>query len=215
MGKLCQKGGVCTLPFGPYLLGNEMTAVLKNVGIQCVKKNNIEESLISKKALKLDPFNSGYTENPREISKINLAAVRLCFQVYLDLPNFGKLPLKPIVSEVIKDNKSYGDLKISNWSDDKAPFEGRKKIMLFTSKISRNDIEIHFTFYNKHLEKEVTIKGEFQSKNVHEQFAIKFFTPGFPDRRMTSTVKVKSTLIMFSRIHISKSYGVKHLNHLP
>ena len=83
--------------------------------------------------------------------------------------------------------------------------------MLFTSKISRNDIEIHFTFYNKHLEKEVTIKGEFQSKNVHEQFAIKFFTPGFPDRRMTSTVKVKSTLIMFSRIHISKSYGVKHL----
>ena len=69
--------------------------------------------------------------------------------------------------------------------------------MLFTSKISRNDIEIHFTFYNKHLGKEVTIKGEFQSKNVHEQFAIKFFTPGFPDRRMTSTVKVnvKSTLI--------------------
>ena len=63
--------------------------------------------------------------------------------------------------------------------------------MLFTSKISRNDIEIHFTFYNKHIGKEVTIKGEFQSKNVHEQFAIKFFTPGFPDRRMTSTVKVK------------------------
>ena len=101
VGKSCQKGGVCTLPFG-LVLGNEMTAVLKNVGIQCVKKNNIEESLISKKALKLDPFNSGYTENPGEISKINLAAVRLCFQVVLDLPNFGKLPLKPIVSEVIK-----------------------------------------------------------------------------------------------------------------
>ena len=77
--------------------------------------------------------------------------------------------------------------------------------MLFTSKISRNDIEIHFTFYNKHLGKEVTIKGEFQSKNVHEQFAIKFFTPGFPDRRMTSTVKVKSILIRCSRHSFTNS----------
>ena len=89
------------------------------------------------------------------------------------------------------DNKSYGDLKIINMSDDSAPFEGRKKIMLFTSKISRNDIEIHFTFYNPHLGKEVTIKGEFQPKNVHEQSAIKFFTPGFPDRRINTKVKVK------------------------
>jgi hypothetical protein len=62
VGKLCQKGGVCTLPFG-LVLGNEMTAVLKNVGIQCVKKDKKEESLISKKALQLDPFNSGRVGN--------------------------------------------------------------------------------------------------------------------------------------------------------
>ena len=79
--------------------------------------------------------------------------------------------------------------------------------MLFTSKISRNDIEIHFTFYNKHLGKEVTIKGEFQSKNVHEQFAIKFFTPGFPDRRMTSTVKVKSAFYVHTCFTNSQFQG--------
>ena len=87
-------------------------------------------------------------------------------------------------------NKAYGDLKIINWSDDSAPFSGRKKIMLFTSKISRNDIEIHFEIFNKSLGKDVTIKGYFQPKNVHEQFAIKFYTPPFPDARITTKVKV-------------------------
>ena len=165
-----------------------MTAVLKNVGIQCVKKIDIEESLNMKKTLKLDPFSQGYSES--ELSKINLAAVRLCFQVFLDIPELGKIPLKPIVTDVIKDNKAYGDLKILNWSDDSAPFEGGKKIMLFTSKISRNDVEIHFNYFNSSLGKEVMLKGYFQPKNVHEQFAIKFYTPRFPDVRITSKVKV-------------------------
>merc|ERR1711976_283946 len=95
---------------------------------------------------------------------------------------------------------------IINWSGDSAPFSGRKKIMLFTSKISRNDIEIHFEIFNKSLGKDVTIKGYFQPKNVHEQFAIKFYTPPFPDARITT--KVKAQMFLFKPSNGSRSQPV-------
>ena len=45
---------------------------------------------------------------------------------------------------MIRDKKAHGDLNIINHSENWAPVEGGKKILLFTEKISRDDIEVHF-----------------------------------------------------------------------
>ena len=56
--------------------------------------------------------------------------------------------MQPVVSNVIRDKKAHGDLNIINCSEDYAPVEGGKKILIFTEKISRDDIEVHFTLDN-------------------------------------------------------------------
>lgn len=57
--------------------------------------------------------------------------------------------LQPVVSNVIKDRKSHSDLQIIEYSDDTSPVEGGKKILIFCEKITRDDIEVHFTQYAK------------------------------------------------------------------
>ena len=72
--------------------------------------------------------------------------MRLCFEVFLEDPLLGVVALTPIVSNVIKDKKMYGEMKIVEISQNWAYFEGGLKILMFCSKISRNDIEIRFDF---------------------------------------------------------------------
>ena len=56
--------------------------------------------------------------------------------------------LHPIVSQVIKDKKAYCDLAIVDISDNWSPVEGGKKILLFSKKICRTDIEVHISYTN-------------------------------------------------------------------
>ena len=56
-------------------------------------------------------------------------------------------PLNPVVSNTIFDAKAHKDLSIMELSDDNAPIEGGKKILLFCEKISKDDIEIHFRYF--------------------------------------------------------------------
>lgn len=53
---ICSKG-VCTLE-----INNEtMTATFANLGIQCVKKKDIDESLKEREKIRVDPFRSKYS----------------------------------------------------------------------------------------------------------------------------------------------------------
>ena len=52
-----------------------------------------------------------------------------------------------MVSNTIFDAKAHKDLSIMELSDDNAPIEGGKKILLFCEKISKDDIEIHFRYF--------------------------------------------------------------------
>jgi len=119
VGKEGCKKGVCTMEIS----SEEMTCEFSNLGIQCVKKKDIEDSLKIREDIRVDPFRSifyftifyywfnyifllagfGHKSQP---GSIDLNAVRLCFQVFLEGPERGqfKIPLKPAVSEPIYDN---------------------------------------------------------------------------------------------------------------
>merc|ERR1712018_337861 len=105
---------------------------------------------------------------------INLNAIRLCFQAFLTMPGRAPIGLDPVVSEVIRDRKAYGDLVIVNYSDNVAPVEGGKKILLFCEKVTKDEIEVHFSYKNKD---GVTQVQRGVINMVHKQFGIALQTP--------------------------------------
>ena len=98
-----------------------MTATFTNLGIQCVKKKDMAESLQTRKEIGIDPFKQGFDTDG---NNINLNAIRLSFQGFLDA--FGSKPmvLKPVISQVIRDKKAYCDLAIVDISDTWSPVQG-------------------------------------------------------------------------------------------
>ena len=47
-----------------------------------------------------------------------------------------------------KDKRTHETLKIVDFSESTAPTKGGKKIVIFTGKICKDDIEVHFSFEN-------------------------------------------------------------------
>ena len=72
------KRGVCTMNVN----SEDMTVEFQHLGIQCVRKKDVEDSLKQRKEIRVDPFRQGFRhmENP---SSIDLNAVKLCFQVII------------------------------------------------------------------------------------------------------------------------------------
>ncbi|RXG71823.1 Embryonic polarity protein dorsal [Armadillidium vulgare] len=103
VGKEGCEDGICSV-----LIDNAMMECsFSNLGIQCVKKRDIESSLAKRAAKMIDPYHTRTSENPQSI---DLNSIRLCFQVYLlDRRSGDRYPLQPIVSEPIYDKK---DIKV-------------------------------------------------------------------------------------------------------
>lgn len=135
-----------------------MTVIFSNLGIQCVKKKDIEAALRAREEIRVDPFRSTYLRVVQSLSpcyykyyyflagfshrnqptSIDLNAVRLCFQVFLEGER-GKftVPLQPVVSDIIYDKKAMCDLVIVKLSDCVCPVDGgRKDIILLCEKVS-------------------------------------------------------------------------------
>lgn len=69
-------------------------------------------------------------------SSIDLNAVRLCFQVFLQGDQRGfTVPLTPLVSDPIYDKKAMSDLVICKLSDCSASVAGGKEIILLCEKV--------------------------------------------------------------------------------
>lgn len=186
VGKSCTKG-VCVVEADP----KDMTATISHIGIQCVKKKDMAASLEVRKTSGIDPFKQGFSFVHDGAFSPNPSILRLCFQAYL-FPAGGKaIALPPVVSQTIRDKKAHCDLAITDISDAWSPLEGGKKILLFTKKINRADIEVHITFnhYSKSM-LPITLKGIFNPSDVHEQCGISFITPPFPDKRIQKKVQV-------------------------
>ncbi|XP_055550417.1 embryonic polarity protein dorsal-like isoform X2 [Wyeomyia smithii] len=175
VGKEGCKKGVCTVEIN----SSSMTYTFSNLGIQCVKKKDIEDALRLREDIRVDPFKTGYS-HARQPATIDLNAVRLCFQVFLEGPQRGRFtePLQPVVSDIIYDKKAMSDLVICKLSDVTASVAGGKEIILLCEKVAKEDISVRF-YEEQHGNIVWEDIGEFQHTNVHKQVAICFRTPRY------------------------------------
>ncbi|EEB18780.1 embryonic polarity dorsal, putative [Pediculus humanus corporis] len=184
VGKEGCSRGVCTLKM------NSDTITFSNLGIQCVKKKDIEEALKVREEIRVDPFRTGFSHKVQP-SSIDLNSVRLCFQVFLEGPKKEEftIPLRPIVSDPIYDKKAMSDLTICKLSDCSASVAGGKEIILLCEKVAKEDIQIRF-----YEERDGDLfwegLGDFQPTQVHKQVAISFRTPKYKNIDVEKPVKV-------------------------
>ncbi|KAL1121959.1 hypothetical protein AAG570_003367 [Ranatra chinensis] len=186
VGKEGCKKGVCTVE-----VNNEtMITTFANLGIQCVKRKDIEEALRIREEIRVDPFRTGFSHRTQP-SSIDLNSVRLCFQAFLEGPQRGKftIPLQPIVSEPIYDKKAMADLVICKLSHCSGSVAGGNEIILLCEKVAKEDISVRF-----YEEKDGQIVwegfGDFTPTQVHKQVAISFRTPRYRTIEIDQPVKV-------------------------
>jgi Rel/ankyrin family protein len=226
VGKDGCKKGVCTVEINSA----NMSCTFSNLGIQCVKKKDIEEALKMREEIRVDPFRSelppvsfpfwremfsneengvfllfaaGFAHKSSQ-SSIDLNAVRLCFQVFLEGDVRGRftVPLAPVVSEPIFDKKAMSDLVICKLSDCSCTVAGGKEIILLCEKVAKEDISVRFYEEYDGLPIWDTL-GDFQHTNVHKQVAIAFRTPKYRTLDIEQPVKVcKSTI--YPPVHTNK-----------
>ncbi|XP_055588644.1 putative transcription factor p65 homolog isoform X5 [Uranotaenia lowii] len=190
VGKEGCKKGVCTVEIN----SSTMSYTFSNLGIQCVKKKDIEEALRLREEIRVDPFKTGYG-HAKQPATIDLNAVRLCFQVFLEGQQRGRFtePLQPIVSDIIYDKKAMSDLVICKLSDITAPVAGGKEIILLCEKVAKEDISVRF-YEEQHGQIVWEDVGEFQHTNVHKQVAICFRTPRYRSIEVDRSVMVNIQL---------------------
>ena len=124
-----------------------MTAVFSKIAIESVKKQDLFQSLAQRQELNIDPFGQGFDtmKSKTDIASLELNQIRLCFQVFIpgDQSQYVAGPIA--VSNVIKDKRIHENLSIINISENSATVNGGKKILLFTSKICKDNIQVRFS----------------------------------------------------------------------
>ncbi|XP_071864541.1 dorsal isoform X2 [Bombus fervidus] len=186
VGKEACKRGVCTVEVS----SENMTVTFANLGIQCVKKKDIEEALKIREEIRVDPFRTGF-EHKRQPTSIDLNAVRLCFQVFLEGGQKGKfnVPLPPVVSDPIFDKKAMSDLVICKLSHSNASVAGGMEMILLCEKVAKEDIQVRF-FEEKDGQVIWEGFGDFQPVHVHKQTAIAFKTPTYRMQQVEQPVQI-------------------------
>lgn len=174
VGKQTCKNGVCSM----VINSPDMTCSFSNLGIQCVKKKDIKESLMQRQALQVDPFGTGFSHYSQP-NKINLNALRLCFQVFIkDSNGTFTIPLAPVISDSIFDNKTVSDLTICKLSHYSSPVTGGQEVILLCDQVNKDDIQV--MFYEEHDGEVVwSSNGGFAPHHVHRKAAICFVTPSY------------------------------------
>ena len=177
VGKYGCKNGVCTMNIDP----STMTAVFSNLGIQCVKKNRIEESLREREAIRVDPFKNGFAHRKKPAHQIDLNCVKLCFQVFIEGPQPGKFTksLTPVVSDTIYNKKVICELIIYKMSHRTASAAGGQEIIILCDKVTKDDIEVRFFEQTPDGVLLWESLGEFGLDDVHKHYAISLRVPSY------------------------------------
>lgn len=190
VGRNCTQG-VCRIEVDPE---NDMTATFEKIGIECVTNKKIPESLDRCQRNKIDPFNQGFShmEDKKYLKDLDMNSLRLCFQVFIPGAKPGDYIAGPtVVSDVVKDKRVHERLKIIDISDNFATVKGNKKIIMFTTKVNKDDIEVRFAF--DHNGKSYDLVGNVT--DVHKQAGLSFTSPVFPDQQLTEDVQAKVYLL--------------------
>merc|ERR1711860_280041 len=195
--KLVGRNGDC--PNGVYkkLVNPGDTWELKNVGVQCMRRVDIEAALTERESMGVDPFGTGFGHK-KDQRGLELNKIRLAFQVYLKPQGEvgPSIAIKDVaVSDIIADSKACGNLKIVDCSHNSSPFIGGKKILLFTEKVSKDDIEVHFSYHDPTDGSSKTLKGNFSPNDVHRQYGIALTTPAFPHFNITAKIEAQMYLV--------------------
>ncbi|XP_043274771.1 embryonic polarity protein dorsal-like isoform X2 [Venturia canescens] len=186
VGKEGCKKGVCTVEVAT----ENMTVTFANLGIQCVKKKDIEDALRVREEMRVDPFRTGF-EHKKQPTSIDLNAVRLCFQVFLEGTEKGKfnVPLPSVVSDPIYDKKAMSDLVICKLSHCSASVAGGLEMILLCEKVAKEDIQVKF-YEERDGQLVWEGYGDFQPSQVHKQVAIAFRTPTYRIQQVEQPVQV-------------------------
>ncbi|XP_055600434.1 embryonic polarity protein dorsal-like [Uranotaenia lowii] len=160
-----------------------------NLGIQCIKKQLIPDAIQKRQELGVDPFQEGYNHS-HSLNHHELSAIRLCFEVFLEISSTYSRPLEPVVSDVIFDKKTLEELVICQLSSVSAPAAGGKTIILTCERVTRDDIQVRF--FEKSAAGLVLWEAfaDFQPSNVHKQVAITFKTPPYLNSDIKNDVQV-------------------------
>ncbi|XP_054157157.1 embryonic polarity protein dorsal-like [Oppia nitens] len=187
VGKKSCRDGVCSLVFdGPV-------CVFNNLGILCAKRKDIRDRLRLRESLRVDPFRTGFSHRGQAFKVIDLAVVRLAFQVWIEA-ELGSgdycLPLEPVVSEPIYDKKAMSELAIGKLSHCSAPVTGGQEVILLCDRVVKDDIQVRF--YEETADGILVWEAyaEFRAQDIHKHFAISFRTPRYADTNVLSPVAV-------------------------
>ncbi|KAM6325954.1 transcription factor p65 isoform 3-T3 [Alca torda] len=104
----------------------------QNLGIQCVKKRELEAAVAERIRTNNNPFNVPAEQRGGEY---DLSAVRLCFQVWVRGPG-GLRPLPPVLSQPVYDNRapSTAELRICRVNRNSGSCRGGDEIFLLCDK---------------------------------------------------------------------------------
>lgn len=206
VGKDCPNGtGICVVSFNPHSTRRHSFA---NLGIQCVRRRELDVFLQKRKSLNIDPFQTADTKG---IEDMDMNAVRLCFQCELEWNNGRKDSLSPVVSNPIYDKKATttSQLKISCLNQYRGPCTGKTEVYMLCDKVQKDDIEIVFRRGSW------KANGEFAQTDVHRQIAIVFKTPPYQDPDITEEVEVSVALRRVSDQMESEPISFTYLPHNP
>jgi len=165
---------------------------LKKIGIECVKSKDIPTTLEQRLEVKgyVDPFGLGFDhmKSKSDLAEMDMNSVCLSFQVFIPW-NQSLIAGARVVSDVIKDKRVHELPKIVDISDNYAPVKGGKKIIMFTSKIKHDDIQVLFEY--NHNGMPGILEKHVGASDIHKQCAVSFSTPIFPDQKITQEVQAK------------------------
>ncbi|XP_016393443.1 transcription factor RelB homolog [Sinocyclocheilus rhinocerous] len=183
VGKDCTDG-ICVIHINPHSARRHSFA---NLGIQCVRRKELDASLEKRRNKNIDPFNTGHSKS---IEDMDMNVVRLCFQCELERKDGDRIPLAPVVSNPIYDKKATttAELKINRLNVVRGPCTGKTEIYMLCDKVQKDDIEIIFS------KDDWEAKAEFAQTDVHRQIAIVFKSPPFREQNVTEEVEVSVCL---------------------
>lgn len=183
VGKDCIDG-ICVIHINPHSNHRHSFA---NLGIQCVRRKELDASLQKRRNKNIDPFNTGHSKS---IEDMDMNVVRLCFQCELEQKNGDRISLNPVVSNPIYDKKATttAELKINRLNVIRGPCTGKTEIYMLCDKVQKDDIEIIFSM------EDWEAKAEFAQTDVHRQIAIVFKSPPFREQDISEETEVNVCL---------------------
>uniref|UniRef100_A0A8C3IZV3 RELB proto-oncogene, NF-kB subunit n=1 Tax=Calidris pygmaea TaxID=425635 RepID=A0A8C3IZV3_9CHAR len=200
VGKDCSNG-LCEVVLKPQTNPKHS---FSNLGIQCVKKKEIEAAIEKKLQLGIDPFKAGSLKNHQEV---DMNVVRICFQASYKDGSGQTRQLSPVLSEPIFDKKSTNtsELRICRMNKESGPCTGGEELYLLCDKVQKEDIAVVFR-------KETwEARADFSQADVHRQVAIVFKTPPYQHLELAEPVEVEVFLQRLTDSVCSEAFRFTYL----